>query len=80
MSNFYKSNQKFNYNFSNYPIACNSSMLPEMDLKKYWIDDGTHIEMPVTMATIRKAIRLGMLEVEERRKREASNIQRCEFL
>ena len=54
-------------------------MLPEMDLRKHWIDDGTHIEMPVTMATIRKAIKLGMLEVEERRKREANNIRLCEF-
>uniref|UniRef100_A0A914QTH6 Peroxidase n=1 Tax=Panagrolaimus davidi TaxID=227884 RepID=A0A914QTH6_9BILA len=61
--------------YDNFPMACNSTMIPRMDLERYWFDTDAHIEMPVTMATIRKAIKLGMLEVEERRRKETKNIK-----
>uniref|UniRef100_A0A914CGT1 Peroxidase n=1 Tax=Acrobeloides nanus TaxID=290746 RepID=A0A914CGT1_9BILA len=61
--------------YDNFPIACNSSFLPSIDLN-LWQDELPQVQMPVTMATIRKAIHLGMLEVEERRKRETHNIRR----
>uniref|UniRef100_A0A7E4VZX5 Chorion peroxidase n=1 Tax=Panagrellus redivivus TaxID=6233 RepID=A0A7E4VZX5_PANRE len=61
--------------YDNFPVACNSTVIPDIDLNQ-WSEIDPHIEMPVTMASIHKALKLAQLEVQERRKRESSNIKR----
>uniref|UniRef100_A0A915D5A7 Chorion peroxidase n=1 Tax=Ditylenchus dipsaci TaxID=166011 RepID=A0A915D5A7_9BILA len=57
----------------NFPVFCNSTVLVASDYKA-WSDVEPHIEMPVTMGTIKKAIQLGLEAANERLRRESKNI------
>ncbi|VDM27874.1 unnamed protein product [Toxocara canis] len=61
--------------YDNYPLLCNNSLLAGPDFSK-WRDDAPKLEMPITTASVEKALALGKLEVEERRKKEERNIRR----
>uniref|UniRef100_A0A0M3INE4 Chorion peroxidase n=1 Tax=Ascaris lumbricoides TaxID=6252 RepID=A0A0M3INE4_ASCLU len=61
--------------YDNYPLFCNNSLLAGADFSK-WRDYSPKVEMPITTASVEKALALGKLEVEERRKKEERNIRR----
>lgn len=63
--------------FSNFPLLCNTTDLVQQSFEA-WKDTEVEVQMPVTMATVEKAIEIGLKVVKDRRKREADNIQRSE--
>lgn len=42
-----------------------------------WRDVESQVQMPITEATIRKALQIGLRTVEERNQRERENIKKC---
>ncbi|CAD5209813.1 unnamed protein product [Bursaphelenchus okinawaensis] len=59
----------------NFPLLCNTSDLIQQSFEP-WRDSEVVVQMPVTMATVEKAIEIGLKVVKERRKREADNIKK----
>ncbi|KAL3068508.1 hypothetical protein niasHT_030799 [Heterodera trifolii] len=61
-------------NYDNFPVRCDNSSLISGPDWRAWKDAESHIQMPFSMRTVRKAIELGLERMLERRKRETENI------
>ncbi|CAD5214675.1 unnamed protein product [Bursaphelenchus xylophilus] len=59
----------------NFPLLCNTSDIVQQSFEP-WRDSENVVQMPVTMATVEKAIEIGLKVVKERRKRETENIKK----
>ncbi|MFH4976071.1 hypothetical protein AB6A40_002780 [Gnathostoma spinigerum] len=62
-------------NYGNCPMACDSSIIDQVDLKQ-WIDQEPRLTLPITKETLEKAIKLGIVHAKQLDDAEAQRIRR----
>uniref|UniRef100_A0A183H7U6 Peroxidasin n=1 Tax=Onchocerca flexuosa TaxID=387005 RepID=A0A183H7U6_9BILA len=62
-------------NYGNCPMHCNSTIIDTMDLTQ-WIDQEPRLKLPITKATLEKAVRLGAEHAKRLNQAEADRIRR----
>uniref|UniRef100_A0A0N4V619 Chorion peroxidase n=1 Tax=Enterobius vermicularis TaxID=51028 RepID=A0A0N4V619_ENTVE len=60
--------------FGNCLVDCNSTVIEEIDLK-HWVDQESNIKLPITKATIEKALKLGAEHAEQLTEAERLRIE-----